>query len=185
MNKKVWLVACVLLTLVALSFPVDALGITTLYYPGNSLTLQAGQTKTISLGLTNMAGDPQNLTVIANITKGGEIAQLVEKNKQYLLPFGTNNNIGIELIISVPLGEQVGKEYEVEVTITTITPGGSGVVLGSSIGTTIPVTIVSSTGETTKKEQFPIEWVILIVLIAIILLVIIIAILSKKKKQKK
>ncbi|MCX6742538.1 MAG: hypothetical protein NTX24_05215 [Candidatus Pacearchaeota archaeon] len=183
MNKEVWLVAGILLVLVVLSFPVDALGITTMYYSGNSLTLKPGETKTISLGLSNMAGDSQNLTVIANITKGAEIAQLVEKDKQYSLPFGTNNNIGVNVVINAPIGDPIGKEYEVEVTITTVTSGvGGGVILGSSIGTTIPVTIVSPTGETIPPKTFNTWWVILILLIVIIIIIII---LSRKKKKKR
>jgi hypothetical protein len=183
-NKQIGLIACALLVLLALSFSINALGITSVYYAGNPLTLQPGQTKTVSLGLSNNAGEQENLTVIANITKGGEIAQLVDKDKQYTLPFGTNNNVGINVLISAPAGDPVGKQYNIEVTVSTITPGGSAVVLGSSIGTSIPVTIVSSTGEIPKKTPLSIQWIVLIILILIILLIIIIAILSKKKKKK-
>jgi len=183
-DKKIWLVAGVLFALVALSFSVNAMGITTLYYKGNPLTIQPGQTKTISFGLSNMAGDAENLTVIANLTKGGEIAHLVNnKNTQYALPFGTNNNVTVDVVVSVPATDPIGKQYNVGVTVTTVTPGGSAVVLGSSIGTEVPIVVVSSTGEIPKKQGLSVQWIVLIVLIAIIILAIIIAILSKKQKK--
>lgn len=186
MNKQNWLVLCVILALAVIPFGVNAFGITSAYYPENPLTLQPGETKTLAVGLSNNAGEPQNLTVVAEITKGAEIAQLSEPGRQYDVPFGTNNNVGINFVVTAPAEDPVGKVYEIEITVTTVTPGtGGGVVLGQSIGETIPVLIVSSTGTTTPKKQFPVELIVLLVLAVLLIIAIIIVILGMKKKKKK
>jgi len=189
MNKQNWLMLCIvltLITLIALPLSVKAFGITSAYYSENPLRIQPGETKTISFSLTNMVGN-QNLTVIANITKGAEIAHLVDPvDKQYFVPLGTNNNVGISLTVTAPATDPIGKQYEVEVTVTTVTPGtGGGVVFGSSIGKEIPVVIVSPTGEIIEKKTLSTELVILIVLIILVIIAIIIIILGMKKKKSK
>lgn len=187
-NKKLWLVIAILVLFTALAtlpLTVKAFGITSAYYSGNPLTLQPGETKTISLGLQNMVGE-DNITLSADITKGAEIAKLVEEGKQYFVPLGTNNDIAIEMTITAPANDVIGKEYEVELTLTTVTSGeGGGVVLGQSIGKTVPVIIVSPTEEIKEKPSFPIGLVILLVVIVIIILVIIILLATKKKNKKK
>ena len=188
MNKQSWLMLCIIFVLmIAMPMSVKALGINSAYFPGNPLTLQPGETKTIGLGLTNLAGEPQNFTMIAEITQGVEIAQLTEKDKQYSVPFGTDNDIAIGLTVTAPTEAPIGTEYSVEVIVTTITTGaGGGVVLGQSIGKTIPVTIVSPTVEITPtKQALPAELIILIILIIIVLVAIIMAIISMKKKKQK
>ena len=185
MNKQNWLVLCAILALAVMPLSVNAFGITAAYYPGNPLTLQPGETRTLAFGLSNNAGEPENLTVVAEITKGAEIAQLAEPGKQYDVPFGTSNNIGINFIVTAPTEDPVGKTYEVEIMVTTVTPGtGGGVVLGQSIGAAIPIVIVSPTGEITPKKQFPVELVILLVLAVLLIIAIIIVILGMKKKKR-
>jgi hypothetical protein len=182
MNKKI-------LTLIALCLVIAisvnsmktayALGVTSPYYDGSPLTLYPGETKEVSLALTNMVGN-DNLTLVANVTKGADIAHLVDPDKQYFVPLGSNNNIAVSFVVSAPSTAAVGTAYNVQITLTTVTSGvGGGVVMGSSIGKDVPILVVSQT-PTEKETAFP-TWII-IVIIVIILLLILWIIFSKKKK---
>lgn len=183
MMKKSLLAVCIFFVLLALAINVDAFGITAFYYPGNPLTLSPGETKTVSYGFQNMVGD-KNLTVVTEITAGQDIARLTDPDAEYFIPLGTSNNLGFTVIVTAPATAQLGDTYNVGVTVTTVTSGeGSGVVMGSSIGETLPVIIVSPTG-TTEKPGMPTELIILIVLIAIALIILIIALFFLKKKKK-
>jgi hypothetical protein len=183
MNKKVITLA-VFFILLALSIQtIDALGVTSAYYEGNPLTLYPGETRTVGVSLTNMVGD-QNITLVANMTKGTEIAHLLKPiETQYFVPFGTNNELAVDFVVSIPSTASIGTEYSVEITLTTVTSGaGGGVVMGSSIGKEIPIKVISPTPITEEKAAFP-TWIIIAIIVIVILLIIVLIILSKKKKK--
>ena len=186
MIKQKWLLVFTIFALIAVAVSVQALGTSSAYHSTNPMTLKPGETRQAVIGLTNTAGEPQNVTMVAEITKGSDIAKLTEPEKQYFVPFGSSNDIGVTYTVTAPLIDPAGKSYNIEITITTVTPGtGGGVILGQSIVTVIPVIIASPTGEVSQKKGISTEMIVLIGLIVIVIAAIIIVILSMRKKNKK
>jgi hypothetical protein len=184
MKKAIFSVLFSLLVSFLFLSTVSAFGIGSSYYTGHPLEIAPGETADVSLGMQNMVGD-QNITVVANLTKGSEIARITDTNAQYFIPLGSNNQVSVNVRVTIPSSDPIGKTYNVEVTIITVTSGqGGGVVFGQSIAKSFPVLVKSAEQEIpTTEEAFPV-W-ILIVIIVIILAIIIWLLLRKKPAKKR
>ena len=134
---------------------VSGFGITSMYWPGNPLVLEPGQTVDVTLLLQNMVGD-EDVTLRAEIEEGKEIAELIDPNLDYLVPFG-KKDVSVNIKISIPEDVIVGKEYNVVVSFKQIIPNEARTLqLTSAIKKTIPIKIVGE-GGVQEPEKPPVS----------------------------
>ena len=173
-----------MLVVIACFTNASAFGVTAAYWEERPLELSPGETIETGLGLQNMVGG-EDIAITAEITSGSEIAEITS-GSEYLIPFGSQNAVGITIKITIPETAQIGEEYTVGVTLTTITPGEQGAVaIGSSIEKNFPVIIKAATTETTEEKVTLPVWSIVLIMIAGIVVILVIILLLKKKKRKK
>lgn len=124
---------------------VSGFGITSMYWPGNPLVLEPGQTVDVTLLLQNMVGD-EDVTLRAEIEKGKEIAELIDPNLDYLVPFG-RKDVSVSVRVSIPEDTPVDGEYDIVVSFKQIIPNEARTLqLTSAIKKTIPIKIVGEGG---------------------------------------
>jgi len=158
---------------------VSAFGIGSSYFAGHPLELNPGETANVSLGLQNMIGD-QNLTLRASIIGGADIAQITDASKDYFVPLGSNNQVSVNLRVTIPSTDTIGKEYTVTVVLATVTlsqAGGTGATLGASIEKSFPVLVKG-----TAEKTFP-AWAVVLIVVIVIVIIILIKLLAKRKPQ--
>jgi len=177
--KKIFLFLIVLVACISL---VNAFGIYSPYKEDNPLRIAPGETTNVSIGLQNMppVGN-DSITLRAEITNGTEIATLTDASNEYTVPLGSYGGVNIK--VTIPSTDPIGKTYTVSVSLTTITPGQSGsVAIGQSVENSFPVIVSTRANEQgTTEKAFPL-WVLIVVIVIVI--AIIIWLLSKAKKSK-
>ncbi len=120
-----------------------AFGVTTLYWNDKPLFMHPGQSKEIYVELQNMVGG-EDLRLKAEITEGSEIADLINPNKEYLVPFG-RKDIKVNIRITVPENAALEDRYIVKLSFKQAAKEeGKMVQMSSSVGTAIPVVIKSA-----------------------------------------
>jgi len=157
---------------------VKAFAVTPPYRP---VLIFPGNTTEVGIGLQNMVGD-EDITLVAEIIEGDDIAEIIDESNEYFVPFGSKGEVIDHIRITIPADDPVGKNYTVGLTLTTVTPGEAGAVaMGSSIGTEFSVVVASPTAPAGEEKAFQyIIWLWLVVIVIIIWLLI-----RKKSKTKK
>ena len=117
-----------------------AFGVSTKFYKGNPLVLEPGETAQTRLKLQNMVGS-EDLIATADITSGSEIAKIIDKNTEYLVPLGTTDT-KVNLEISIPENIPLNTNYDIKVYIKTSPVEEHGnLALGTGMTVRIPVEI--------------------------------------------
>ncbi|MBU3905170.1 MAG: hypothetical protein KJ906_03415 [Nanoarchaeota archaeon] len=163
---------------------VSAFGVTTSYWlPDKPLILYPGETREVSLVLQNMVGD-KDLTLKAQITEGSEVAELVNPDTEYFVPFGSKD---ISVIVRVYIPEDVDLEEEYNVAVTfkeIIEQKGQMLEMSGSVGANIPVLIKSYSESTGKSPAMKNPSLLYALAIVIVLAAVIVFVTFKKKKSK-
>ena len=179
--------ALTILTLLVLTSLISATGVSTPYWSSNPLKLGPGESTTISLGLQNMVGT-EDVTLRASITKGNEIATIVDENQGYLILLGSDN-VTVNIEVKIPEDAEVNKVYDVEVSFLQVSAAGDGggfFSVASAFVQGIPVLVV---GEPTESAIYQaasetgnnsLLWIILGL---VLLLIILIVLKNRKRKQ--
>ena len=181
MNNKIKLgFGLFIISLVMISL-VTAFGVTTHYWlPDKPLALYPGETKDVSLVLQNMVGD-EDLTLKAQITEGNEIAELVNPDTEYFVPFGSKD-VGVTIRVSIPEDITLESEYNIAVTFKEIIEQEGGMLeMSGSVGANIPV-IIKSYSEVTGETPLVSTSFLYVLVIVVILAAIIFFVTFKKKK---
>ena len=171
--------------LVILSYSVDSFGVSSPYWDENPLYLNPGESKEFEMVLQNMVGD-QDITVIAELNSGSEIASLMDESTTYNIPIG-NSNTPVKIKINIPEDAKSGQEWQVGVAFKTVVENTGGVGIGGAVSKGFKVIV--------KKEQAPSGTAVggalstqtlgfLVLVIALIILVLIIKYFHKKKENK-
>ncbi len=173
-----------LLAVLTISF-ASAAGVSTSYWSTNPLKLGPGESIVFPLGLQNMVGD-ENITLRANLTKGYEIARIIDSNTDYFVPLGSDD-VTVNIEVKIPENAEPGKVYDMEASFLQVSGGGGGgfFSVASAFTQRIPVLVVGEPTESAiyqpvqKKQGSNLLWIAL----AVIVLGIIIFLATKKKKK--
>src|SRR3989344_4267048 len=148
---------------------VLAAGATTPYWKG---TLSPGEKKVIYFGLQNGIGD-SNITIRASISKGNEVASLVDSDTDYLVPLG-KDEIKVPVKIQISKEARIGEKYQITVSFKTVESGeGQPLALGQAFDSSTEVTVVE------KTPSGKSNWLIWIISLAILILLVIVIIYLK------
>lgn len=140
MKRGIFLGLLLISAIILISVGVIAYGVSSPYWKSNPLKMYAGQTKEVGFTLFNNLGEQKDADVIVSVVKGGEIARVGQNN--YRIPFGTT---GTKLLLSVSIPEnvEVGKNYDVKLSINPAFEEGAGSVeLGVNYAIEFPVMVV-------------------------------------------
>lgn len=165
--------APILALAVLLISSVFAAGVTTPYWKG---TLSSGESIIIYFGLQNGIGD-SNLTLRASVSRGSEIASLVDSDTDYLVPLG-KEEIKVPVKIQIPADAKIGEMYKITISFRTVESGeGQPLALGQAFDSSTEVTVIEKV-PSEKNNNF-----IWIVSLAILILLIIVIIYYLKKRN--
>jgi len=109
----------------ALASIVSAAGVASVYTRDNPLYLQPGESKDVQFNLQNLVGDATNMTLRAQVVNGTDLAVLTDSSKDYLVPFGTKD-VMVNLRVTAPQTAQVGDQYDIGVSFTSVSEGAKG-----------------------------------------------------------
>ena len=173
-------------TLTILSISVaSAAGVSTPYWNTNPLKLGPGESIVFSLGLQNMVGD-ENITLRANLTKGYEIARIIDANTDYFVPIGSSDDVKVNIEVKIPENAELGKVYGLEASFLQVSGGGGGgfFSVASAFTQRIPVEVVGETTESAVYGQKPSKnYAVYMVLALVILGIILVAVNIKKRRR--
>ena len=145
-NIKLWILIS-LFTLVV-NFNVGAFGVTAFYTDDIPLVMNPGETKDVYLELQNMVGN-EDITMKAELTGDSEIARVTDKSLDYFVPLG-KKDVKVNLRITIPSGDPIGKEYSISRKFKQMGGGGAGMVqFGGEVAKAFPVVV----GKVVKKEK--------------------------------
>ena len=143
-----------LIFLLILAPNIFAFGVTTL---AGDITMAPGESKELTVfELQNMAGEPKDVTMAAEIITGANIASLPVA--QFLVPFG-KKDVKVYMLISVPQSAKHGDDHKVGVSFKTIdSNGGSMLELSSGIENVVSIHVREPgkeeiTGAVTKESE--------------------------------
>lgn len=169
---------------ILLATQVNAFGVTSFFYEGRPLLIEPGSTKDVSLILQNEQTSP-HINVKAELTTNSHMAELTGKTI-FSLESGANN-IHVPIEITIPETAQIGEEYTVGVSFTTVAdPGNKMLEMGTRISKGIPV-VVGRVIEPEKSifDIIPLETIGGIAIILVLAILIISVIKHSKKATKK
>ena len=137
MNKTIIFIICAALLIPS----VAAMGITTPYWDSKPLQLKPGQSTELELYLQNMVGG-EDITLAGRIVEGGDIAQLLDSNNRYVVPFG-EKNVPVRVRITLPADAQPSDEPRIVAVSFFNAPQGDGsmVQVGAGVEAKIPVIV--------------------------------------------
>jgi hypothetical protein len=164
---------------------ISATGVSTPYWNSNPLKIGPGESTIISLGLQNMVGT-EDVTLRANITKGNEIAAIVDKSQDYFVLLGSDN-VTVNIQVTIPANAEVNKVYDVEVSFLQVssTDQGGFFSVASAFIQRIPVLVVGEPTESvnykpvSEKGSNSLLWIVL----GLVLLLIILIVLKSRKRK--
>jgi hypothetical protein len=151
---------------------VQAFGVTSAYWETNPLTLHPGEEKMLDLELQNMVGG-EDMSLLAKITEGAEIATLLGESNKFFVPFGTKD-VKVKLSIKLPADALPGETRNVAVSFTQVADDSKGkmIQMVSGVGKKIPVVVVSDEEPGTQihfggKVSLPLTTMLIIALILV------------------
>ncbi len=164
---------------------VNSFGVSTPFWGEHQLVIAPGETKDAYVELQNMVGD-ENMTLKAEITKGSEIATLIDPSTEYFIPFGTRD-VKVNIRVTIPKNAPLESAYNIEVSFKQITEAQGGMMqMAGGVGTTIPVIVrlpTSPTGQAIKENEWNNKASIAVLTLLIALLFIIGYATIKKRKN--
>ena len=165
MKNKIILITIILVTIST----INAFGISSPYWQGNPLIINAGETKVVNLNLQNMVGE-EDITVKAEITQGVDIVSL--KQDTFIIKARTSDTI-IPLEITIPKNASP-ENRTIKIDFKKISNDSSGIVIGT--GMSVYFDVIT----TEKRENSTNPLTIGAILLIIILVLIIIRKIRKK-----
>ena len=167
----------------AFSCVVSAFGAGAPYWSENPLYLEAGESENVVLKLQNMVGD-EDVTLRAEVTRGGEVVSLTDSNLDYLVPSKTKD-VPVNLRIEVPADAEEGVFYPVSVSFTQVAEEeGRMVRFQGAIIKTFDVIVgaepVVEAAAGPEAEEVGYSWVWWVVLVVVV--IVLIYIIARKKK---
>jgi len=169
-----------------LSF-VNAFGIAVSYWePDNPLRLQPGESVDITFRLQNSVEGGEEITLVAELTEGGEIATIIDESKEYVVPAGSES-VRTNIRISIPEDAPLGSKYIVAVGYTQVTEDeGKTVQVAARIVQNIPVivgeeTVIVEEPELALEGGISTTNIILGILVVLVIIVILRYLLKRKK----
>jgi hypothetical protein len=131
----------ILITLILSTSIASAFGATAPFFENNPLFLAPGDKEKVPILLQNMAGD-EDITLIAEVRSGNEIAKLTDQSTQYYVPLG-RRDVKANLEISIPNNAKPGSNYEVSVFFRNVAEDDEGnmVQLSGSVITSFNVIV--------------------------------------------
>ncbi len=181
---KVPVLAILLISIISV---ISALGVSTPYWNTNPLKLQPGESTIVTLGLQNLVGT-ENVSLRANITKGSEIATIIDEDLDYFIPLGSED-VTVNIEVKIPQNAEVNKVQDIEVSFLQVSSGEGGgfFTVASAFTQRIPVLVVGEPTESAvygqKPEKLGVNIVTWAILALIILGIIVAAVIIKKKRQ--
>jgi hypothetical protein len=131
---------------------VSGFAVSSSYYAG--LQLYPGEERDLYLTLQNMAGN-ENLTAMATIDEGQEIAKFIDASNTYFILLGTHKKVNIH--VKIPESAEIGSKYNLTLSFKTIKeskPGEFG--FSSGVGERINVLIVEKPKLVEEVQETPI-----------------------------
>ena len=162
----------------------SAAGVSTPYWSTNPLKLGSGESVVFSLCLQNMVG-AENITLKANITKGYEIARIIDSNTDYFVPLGSDD-VTVSIEVKIPENAEPGKVYDMEASFLQVGAGGGEgfFTVASAFTQRIPVEVVGEPTESAVYGQKTSKnYTVYIVLALVILGIILVAVNIKKRRR--
>lgn len=164
---------------------VNAFGVSTPFWGEHQLVMAPGETKDAYVELQNMVGD-EDITLKAEITKGSEIATLIDPSTEYLIPSGTRD-VKVNIQVTMPKNVPLESTYNIEVSFKQVTEAQGGMMqMAGGVGTTIPVIVklpTPPTGQAIKENEWNNKASIAVLTLLIALLFIIGYATIKKRKN--
>ncbi len=181
--------AIFILTILLISFFgfVSAAGVSTPYWSTNPLKLQPGESTVISLGLQNMVGS-DDITLRANMTRGNEIARIIDANTEYFVPLGSDD-VTANIEVKISQNAEAGKVYDLEVSFLQVSSQDQGgfFAVATAFTQKIPVLVVGEPTESAvygqKQGGVGITIAPGVILALIILGIIIVAVMINKRRR--
>jgi hypothetical protein len=140
------LVLCFVIA-IFISVIVSSWGVSTPYWRDRPLEIYPGESVNVGLVLQNCPSladvcNEGNITVLANLTGGDEIAEIIS-GEIYYLPFGGRDVVN--LTVSIPEGDVGGEEYQVNVTLFEVSSNesGGGIQLRVGYGISFPINVLT------------------------------------------
>jgi len=164
----------------------SAFGIAVSYWePDNVLRLEPGDSTEISFRLQNAGVDALDITLMAELVEGGEIATITDKSTEYFIPAGSEG-VRTNILVSIPIDAPLGTEYKIAIGYTQIAEDeGQMVQVAARIVQNIPVIVGEESVVVEEPQLAPsprvslIVWIILGILVALAILYFL---LKRKKK---
>lgn len=181
--KKIALVMCLVLMIPL----VQAFGVTSSYWDTNPLTLHAGEEKVVELELQNMVGG-EDLTLLAKITEGADIATILGESTKFIVPFGSKD-VRAKILIKLPADVFPGETRDVAVSFTQVTDQDEGkmIQMVSGVGKKIPVVVVSNQPEEVSGKLFsgegPLSLSTILIIALVVLIVALLGFLLVRKRS--
>ena len=163
---------------------VLAFAVSSTYYPGYPLHVQAGETKNIEMTLQNLAST-EDVQVKAQITSGSEIIQFTDPSDTYTIPAGEKTTVNMKVSVPEANAEEL---YPVTVVFTTLTTSEAGAFgLASSIGKSFDVIVGGASKkipETEEKITTNWKFLLFVGILIITALVVLVLLINKARKKK-
>ena len=142
--------------LINISF-VSAFSIATLYGENYPLRMKAGEMKETFFLLRNVAEGDGNVNVNVELTKGVEVASLIDGAKSYKVLFG--EEIEIPVRIKVPEDSIAGKTYYVGAMFkpSPSEAEGGNIQFLINIGKSFPIIVIGEPKESSKSSSLTLE----------------------------
>lgn len=155
---------------------VLAFAVSSQWSTSNPIKMFPGESIEIIVILQNEPG-PDDIIAKAAITEGGDIAKLVDPDKEYSVPIGERTELKIR--ITIPETIEIGGTRNIKLSLTTLAgtaPGSLG--FGTGIDKIISVNVIKEPEPETKNFL----WVIYLI-VGILIVVALIIIMVKKRKN--
>jgi len=167
---------------------VTAFGIAVSYWdPDNPLRLEPGDSANISFRLQNAIAGDGDITLIAEIVEGAEIATILDESTEYFVPAGSEG-VRTNIRVSIPVDTPLGTKYKLAIGYTQVAEDeGQMVQVAAKIVQNIPVVVGEETVTveepplpTPEKGSSTTTWII-----GILVLLMVPYFLLKRRKLKK
>jgi len=151
MKKNIIIGIGIMVALLMVPF-VSAFGVSTPHWDGNPLGIRPGDTTDLVLTLQNMVGN-EDMTLRAVLVEGSEIAQIVDSNTDYFVPYGSKD-VEVHLKVSIPANAQLGDDYGIGVSFTQVASAEDGrmVQVSGSVQTYVPVLVQEPRKEVVQEK---------------------------------
>jgi len=147
---------------------VSAFAISSPYWSGNSLTLNAGESTDVIMVLQNLAGT-SDIQVKAVITEGSSLVKIADESSTYIIPAGGKTTVTLEA--TVPSNAETGQVYDVKIDFSEMKETGSGEFgLGTAIGQRFSIIVGERLEEGIPAYVYVIAGIIFVLIIIAIIL---------------